>query len=36
MGENLSSPIRINGFQIDLGDAQPQQVRERLLTTTET
>jgi ribosomal subunit interface protein len=36
MSNNLSSPIRINGFQIDLGDALPQYVRERLLTTTET
>jgi ribosomal subunit interface protein len=36
MSNNLSSPIRINGFQIDLGDALPQHVQERLLTTTET
>jgi ribosomal subunit interface protein len=36
MSNNLSSPIRINGLQIDLGNALPEHVRERLLTTTET
>jgi ribosomal subunit interface protein len=36
MSNNLSSPIRTNGVQIDLGDALPQHVQERLLTTTET
>ena len=36
MSTNLSSPIRVNGFQIDLGDALPHYVRERLTTTTET
>ena len=37
MTSNLrNSRIRVNGFQIDLGDALPQHVRESLLQTTET
>jgi ribosomal subunit interface protein len=36
MSNNLSSPIRIKGLQIELGDALPQHVQERLLATTET